>query len=99
MSARDRETGVTGSCGLPGVGAGNRLLSSEGAVVLLTVEPSPQPPRSLFFFFCYSEEHLLTSSTSLPEVISLEQILRNEIPRSKDIDIFMAFNTYREIAF
>lgn len=51
MSARDRETGVTGSCGLPGVGAGNRLLSSEGAVVLLTVEPSPQPPRSLFFFF------------------------------------------------
>lgn len=54
MSARDRETGVTGSCGLPGVGAGNRLLSSEGAVVLLTVEPSPQPPSltfSLFFFF------------------------------------------------
>lgn len=54
MSARDRETGVTGSCDLPGVGAGNRLLSSEGAVVLLTVEPSPQPPSltfSLFFFF------------------------------------------------
>lgn len=53
MSARDRETGVTGSCDLPGVGAGNRLLSSEGAVVLLTVEPSPQPPSltfSLFFF-------------------------------------------------
>lgn len=65
--------------------------------MLLTVEPSPQPPS--LTFFCYSAEHLLTSSTSLPEVISLEQILRNEIPRSKDIDIFMAFNTYREIAF
>lgn len=34
------------------VGAGNRLLSSEGAVALLTVEPSPQPP-SLTFSFCY----------------------------------------------
>lgn len=80
MSARGRETGVTGS-----------LVCQ---VVLLTVEPSPQPPSLTFFLL-----HLLTSSTSLPEVISLEQILRNEIPRSKDIDIFMAFNTYREIAF
>lgn len=52
MSARGRETGVTGSCGLPGGGAGYRLLSSEGAVALLTVEPSPQPP-SLTFSFCY----------------------------------------------
>lgn len=59
MSARDRETGVTGSCGLPGVGAGNRLLSSEGAVVLLTVEPSPQPPRSLFFFVTVKSIFLL----------------------------------------
>lgn len=32
MSARGRETGVTVSCGLPGVGAGNKLMSSEGAV-------------------------------------------------------------------